>query len=542
MMQKKRWIKRKYTKFIIFLIISSIPWFIIFLVTKTIETQNNTHSDVKILNYDTLKVKSPVNHTDFEILKQKFTDPSQVTEACLTCHNQRHKEVMGNAHWAWGRENIRENGDTVFSGKNNIVNNYCIATNTNSWKCTSCHIGYGWDNKDFDLKDYKRIDCLACHDTTGAYEKEPLGAGYPVKEKQNFADKTYFPPDYNFVATHVGKPDIDNCGKCHFFGGGGNNVKHGDLSSDLYHADKYMDVHMDESGNDMTCTDCHETKNHVMKGKLVSVSDMSHDRLSCEKCHEGDIHSNNVLNRHSQKIACQTCHIPEYAKGIPTKLEWNWGDAGKLDKSGHKITEKDSMGNVIYATPKGTFKWGTHVIPEYIWFNGKADQYVYGDKIEDTTKVLQMIKLAGSYDDPNAKIIPVKIHRGTQIFDTENMTLIIPHIYGHDSTAYSEGLNWDIASKKGMEYAGLPYSGKYSFIKTEAAWPLNHMVSPAENALQCIDCHSKDGRLANLDGFYMPGRDNNNFFDTLGILFIIASFLGVLVHSIIRIKKKKNII
>ena len=42
----------------------------------------------------------------------------------------------------------------------------------------------------------------------------------------------------------VGLPTRDNCGKCHFDGGGGNNVKHGDLDESLYFPQKDLDVHM----------------------------------------------------------------------------------------------------------------------------------------------------------------------------------------------------------------------------------------------------------------------------------------------------------
>ncbi len=35
---------------------------------------------------------------------------------------------------------------------------------------------------------------------------------------------------------------------------------------------------------------------------------------------------------------------------------------------------------------------------------------------------MKMNELFGSYDDPDAKIIPVKIHRAKQIYDTVNRT------------------------------------------------------------------------------------------------------------------------
>ena len=539
-MSENNSIKNKWVKFVIYAAVTILPWVIIFAVSKVLEKRNEPSEYIKIVNYEKKEHKSPVDHGEFEELQKDFKTPMEVTEACVSCHNKRHTEIMSNAHWTWDRERVRENGETVLSGKRNVINNFCIATNTNTWKCTSCHIGYGYKDNEFDFSDYTKVDCMVCHDMTGAYEKEPLGSGFPVDEKQAYSDKTYFPPNYNYIAANVGSPDVENCGKCHFFGGGGDNVKHGDLSSDLYHPDKKMDVHMDvgEDGNDMTCIDCHKTENHEMLGKLYSLSSSDEGRLMCTECHEGAVHQNNTLNRHSNKIACQTCHIPEYAKGVPTKMVWDWSTTGRVNEDGSFIVEKDSLGNVTYKTPKGSFEWATHVTPDYVWFNGTGENTVYGDIIQDTTQILKINKLNGSYDDPKAQIIPVKIHRGKQIFDPVNKMLIIPHVYGKDNTAYGVGLDWDLAAKKGMKEAGLPYSGKYSFIETEMYWPLNHMVSPIEDALKCIDCHSQDGRLANLDGFYMPGRDQSNMLDLLGIGLIFAAIGGVFIHGGIRFMKR----
>ena len=541
-MQEKRDLNCRIRKIIIYSLILLLPWYLIFVIGYSIKDSQVVISDSIKVDYNIDTLPSIVDHSKFEVLKQKFTSPKQVTEACVSCHNKRHKEVMASSHWSWNRESVRPNGDTVKIGKENVINNFCIATTSNRWKCTSCHIGYGWKDNKFDFTDYKNVDCLVCHDTTGAYEKQPLGSGFPVEEKRAFSNKTYFPPNYSYIAKNVGKPRIENCGKCHFFGGGGDNVKHGDLSSDLYHADKKMDVHMAKDGANLSCIDCHQTERHNITGKLYSVSNNNKNRATCEECHKGDVHKNNTLNRHTNKIACQTCHIPTYAKCKPTKMVWDWSTAGKLDKRGKQFKEYDSLHNVTYKSAKGTFKWETNVTPEYTWFNGTADQYIPGDVIEDTTNAVILNKLFGSYNDKNSKIIPVKIHRGKQIFDPVNKMLIVPHIYGHDSTAYHHGLDWNTSAEAGMKEAGLPYSGKYTFIKTEMYWPLNHMISPVGQSLKCIDCHSKTSRLKDLNGFYMPGRDHSIIIDLLGIVMIIGALGGILTHSIIRIFKSKHII
>jgi hypothetical protein len=57
-----------------------------------------------------------------------------------------------------------------------------------------------------------------------------------------------------------------------------------------------------------------------------------------------------------------------------------------------------------------------------------------------------------------------------------------------------------------MKDSGAPYSGKFDFIKTEMSWPITHMVAPKEKAMGCVECHSKDGRLAGIQGVYLPPR------------------------------------
>lgn len=475
---------------------------------------------------DTGKV---VDHSKFVELQQKFEDPRNVTEACLSCHNMTQYDVMKSSHWTWSRPYITDNGDTIEIGKTNIVNNYCIEISSNQARCTSCHIGYGWENDRFDFNDAKAIDCIVCHDQTLTYEKFPTAAGYPVESEKTFGGKTYYPPDYNLIAQNVGKPKLENCGSCHFSGGGGNNIKHGDLSKELS-ITKDIDVHMALDGLNMNCIDCHKTEHHEMAGKLYSVSSYDVNRLDCSDCHSDKPHANKTINDHVDRIACQTCHIPTYAKGTPTKIYWDWSKAGKFNDDGSQIVRKDSLGRVVYDTKKGEFVWDEDAQPEYVWFNGNARHYLLGDKV-DSNNVVQINSLLGSYEDKNSKIIPVKIHTGRQIYDPINQTLIIPHLFGDDSTSYWKNFDWDKAAATGMESVNLSYSGQYTFVESEMYWPLNHMVAPAENSLDCQNCHSQNGRLENLSGFYLTGRDSSRFFDVLGVLLVVLSIVGVTIHG-----------
>lgn len=507
----------------------------VFLLTSILFFSPNNQRNEKLVSLKEKYSKKPVksvDHSKFAVLQTKFTTPQQATAACISCHNGRDAEIMKSNHWNWEREEYIQGRGIVYLGKKNALNNFCIGAEGNEQSCAKCHIGLGMTDKQFSFTDNKNIDCLICHDNTGTYKKAPEKAGAPEDTL-----------DFNKIAQNPGKPQRTNCGTCHFLGGGGNNVKHGDLEVAMFDPAKEVDVHMASSGPDLQCVDCHVTKNHKMAGKMYSLSSMNRNRSACEDCHTEKPHNDDVINQHSYKVACQTCHIPVYAKVNATKMTWDWSTAGKL-KNGEPYVEEDSMGNHAYMSIKGSFKWAKNVKPDYIFFNGTANHYLLGDKIEDTTKVVVLNPLNGSYDDPESKIIPVKIHRAKQIFDPVNRMLIQPKLFAtkKGEGAYWKDFDWNLAALKGMQEVGLPYSGKYSFINTEMYWPVNHMVSTKDKTVACNECHTRNnGRLAGLGGFYMPGRDYSAGLELFGKVLIVLTFLGVLGHGTVRfISHKKN--
>lgn len=467
-----------------------------------------------------------VDHSKLPELQRAFATPQQVTLACLECHTESHKEVMKSSHWNWERLEYIEGRGIMALGKKNAFNNFCISASSNEQSCAKCHIGFGMKNSaSFDFESRANVDCMVCHDNSQEYHKGSKMAGYPARSV-----------NLTKVAQHVGSPTKMNCGSCHFYSGGGNNVKHGDLEQALLAADRDVDVHMAANGMDMSCVTCHTAENHVMKGKLYSVSSENINRANCQDCHTSSPHIEDVLNEHNERVACQTCHIPEYAKVNATKMHWRWSKAGKL-KDGKPYHIDNKNGDHTYLSIKGEFKWEKNVKPDYVWFNGTAEHYYLGDKVKEIP--VQVNKLNGSYDDKNSKIIPVKIHRGDQIWDPENKLLIQPKLV---STRPGDGgfwkyFNWDDAAAAGMKQVGLPYSGKYDFVETEMYWPVNHMVSPKEKALGCEDCHTRnDGRLAKLTGFYLPGRDSWPWLDFMGAAIFYMTLLGVFAHGFLRFR------
>ena len=491
------------------------------------QTKGDTLLSIKLRNYirkADRNLAPSVDHKKFAILKEPFATPQDATAACLSCHTERHKEIMNNNHWTWSRDEELKGKGNVSLGKKNILNNFCIGISGSEATCTRCHIGYGWKDKSFDFNNPNNIDCLVCHDNSGTYEKGKGMAGYPKESV-----------DLNYVAQNIGRPKKANCGVCHFWGGGGNNVKHGDLEKAILEANTDVDVHMGYDGEDMECTDCHITEKHQIAGKLYALSSENKNRATCTHCHTEAPHVNKLLNEHFIRVTCQACHIPEYAKVNGTKMWWDWSTAGKLEEDGKQIHESDADGNHNYLSIKGNFVYDDHAIPEYHWFNGTANHQLITDKIESVP--VQMNTLYGSYLDKSSKIWPVKVHRGKQIYDTVYNTLIQPKLWDpqYSDSAYWKAFDWNKAAAAGMKYLGLPYSGHYGFVETEMYWPLNHMVSKRDKALSCTDCHSRnDSRLAGLNDFYLPGRDKSSLVDGLGFAFIIFALFGVLVHGTLR--------
>jgi len=522
-----------FKKTILFILIIVFPIVILSMVlSKAIEDK----TDMEVLKEKYAEKHIPsVDHSKLKELQKDFESPHEVTAACLSCHTERGNEVMGNAHWNWEREEYIEGRGVVYLGKKNVLNNFCTGILSNEGTCNKCHVGYGWKDKNFDFKNPYNIDCLVCHDHTGTYEKASGGAGYPPMG--------ILAPDYKKIVAAVGLPRKENCGYCHFHSAGGNNVKHGDKEEALLNCDKNVDVHMAKDGLDMSCVDCHEAERHKMKGKYYAVSSSNTNRAKCEDCHGSFPHAKSKLNEHTIKVDCRTCHIPTYAKVNPTKMYWDWSTAGKR-KDGLPYSTLDSAGREIYLSIKGDFNWEKDVKPEYVWFNGTADHHLITDKI--TTDTININTLFGTYNDKNAKIVPVKVHRGKQPYDTEYKTLIQAKLWDAEpgKGALWLDLDWEKSLKEGMAYAGMPYSGKYDFIDTRMYLPVSHMVSKAEDALKCEDCHTRsNGRLQNLNDFYLPGKTRNATVETIGFLMLLMSFIGVGSHAGIRFisyKKRKT--
>ena len=403
------------------------------------------------------------------VVQGPFRAPQDVTRACLACHPGA-ASVMKTAHFAWLGEPVEVPGRAgkVRIGKRNLLNNFCISNIGNEKSCTKCHAGYGWTDARYDFAKVENVDCLVCHEHGSGYVKGPGGLPGPKV-------------DLVAAARSVGTPRRENCLVCHVYGGGGQAVKHGDLDSSLEHPFADDDVHMGKLG--FQCVDCHGGKDHRLRGRAFSVSVEGSNGVACTDCHTTREHGDDRLEAHVRSVSCEACHIPSFARRIPTKAAWDWSKAGDAGR-----TEDPHA----YQKIKGEFVYEQDVVPEYRWFDRTVGRYLLGDRI-DPAEVTVLNPPRAGIGDPGARIWPFKVHRALQPYDAVHRILLPPVTGG--AGGYWTTFDWDASLRLGAKAAGLPYSGSYGFARTEMYWPLAHTVAPKEQALRCDDCHGAAARM-----------------------------------------------
>jgi hypothetical protein len=304
---------------------------------------------------------------------------------------------------------------------------------------------------------------------------------------------------------------------------------------------------MDAEGLDFTCGTCHKTSSHDVagsrytptakddKGVQVRGKAGSGNPATCVACHDNAPHKKEArLNQHATKIACQTCHIPTYARGgIATKMTWDWSTAGKRDgRQAHRAEGRQGPHHLRIA--QGRLHPGRERQARIRLVQRQRAIHAAHRQDREDRAAHPINKMGGSPTDGKSMIWPMKVFRGSQPYDPVNKTLITPHTAGNDDTGYWKNLDWDKAVATGMKDSGAPWSGKVDFIKTEMSWPITTWSRPrkrrwaASNATQGRPAGRHPGRVS-------PARDNNKLVDTAGWAIVLLTLLGVIGHGALRI-------
>ena len=427
-------------------------------------------------------------------------DKYEGSKTCIQCHEDKVKEVFTSLHYQWIGETTDIVGKkTVEYGKRFAYNDYCGAVFFNgtvpiNWignatlkvapkgkeelkgkfiasGCSMCHIGFGIvPSKNMSREQLENIDCFVCHVPgylAGAVGEKKKKSRVLIKEDNIFKRVPNQDLNYKELAKKIKKkPDKENCLACHAFSGGGPGFKRPNIDPSLMgNVSEDVDVHL---ARGLVCVDCHKAEKHRISGRAMDTWEIEGERVKCEDCHTSEPHKNNVLNKHTKTVACQTCHIPNFARVFPTDVKRSWKEVEFSDKFGRWEPKVELKGNVT---------------PVYAWWNGKDRvAYLYPEKAKVVDGKIYLFKPVGSIDDPNSKIYPFKYHEAEVPFDKKKK-IPIPIKVG---MVFATG-NVTKAISLGAKQSGLEFTGEYVTLVRYMA--VNHGVVPKEKALQCSECH-----------------------------------------------------
>lgn len=382
---------------------------------------------------------------------------------CEVCHPGAAKEFLNSVHWKHASkvdnvENIDPNQEygmknriyTMCNG-NDIVNNLKeIPPSPETGKtkysgCNSCHPGnHIQDVGSTGPEAEAAVDCLVCHSSTYDHSKRK-----PYKDEKG---NVVLGQDRSTeAALSIATPTVKNCMTCHEAAGGGVLVKRG------FAFNKEHDVH---AARGMVCVDCHKTKNHKIPTGY-DPNNWAHDgvRLSCTDCHTAKPHKDEDYNRHTARIACQTCHIPR--------------TGGAFAKD---FTKWEQLSNKFYE-PTTLKKEANETAPVYAWYNLTVANRP------------DFIGPKGDRKDGKSKIYPFKIFQGKAYFNKKDGQLLAmdfaPPMATGDTLAGVAAAATTLGIK---EYEPVPGWQTIYFGS-------NHQVAAKEKALTCYNCHAPNGVL-----------------------------------------------
>lgn len=389
---------------------------------------------------------------------------------CVGCHEQEVHTFSTSNHYQ-------------VKGKLGVINDFCGYPDIN-WGpgklkningilldggCATCHAGMGAKpTADNPLN----ADCLICH--ASEYRRTAV----QVDGVWRFtADVAKMPAKISIQE----EPSRYSCLVCHAYAGGGCNNKRGDMSDALVNPTPATDVHM---GNGMSCVDCHLTSDHRIAGQGVDLRiDEGVPMRACTDCHNPQSDHPEKVRLHLDKVACQSCHIPEYARFVSTDM--------LRDYRSSEVNERG-----LYE-PKITR--GSNVIPTYAFWNGGSGFYDFRAPASDGQ--LMAYPLGGIND---GKLYPFKLH--TAILPQDLLTkAILPAKAG---IVFQTG-DMDAAIRAGALEAGFNLAQGYTFINTQRYMGVFHEMPPADQVLDCADCHEGTNRMDFAALGYTPKATRN---------------------------------
>ena len=244
---------------------------------------------------------------------------------------------------------------------------------------------------------------------------------------------------------------------------------------------------MSIAGADLNCLDCHTAQNHRIAGKGSDLRETDLDEeMACTTCHAEKAsstgHETADVNRHVSRVACQSCHIPTYAK--------NAADTPATEATETHRTWKTSDASAPPYHPSSTR--ANNLTPKYRFWNRYSYNYVLGEaaQFDPETGAYPTSRPDGGVDDasPDNKLYPFKYKTAEQPMRTGTKELIAldTNVFFRSADAQNRAT---LAVKAGLRNMCYSEEDAFSWVKTDTFQLLNHQVSPASQALTCAACH-----------------------------------------------------
>lgn len=397
---------------------------------------------------------------------------------CLACHTKEAKDVYQSVMYQWeGLAPSMTTGPPI-QGKTTGINSYCGSILGDWPVCGGCHIGLGAmpePAQNPSTAQLENIDCMLCHQAEYRRVKNAEGMFVPDPSMTITMDQ---------AVQSIHRPNKYNCLQCHAKAGGGDAVKRGDLA--LAHTqtkDAHFDIHMSTMGGNLECKECHTFMNHKVAGKGSDLrpTDLT-DRIHCEGCHDGKLttqgHKTSKVTDHVARVACQSCHIPEYAKDASDTAEFN--EATELHRDWHETHATQPPFHPV-ATK------ANNVMPKYKIWNGKSTNLNLFDvsAIDPETGNYPTSRPEGSVNDPDSKLYPFKYKTATYPMISATKQMIALDTFEYIKVSGDA----EAAAVAGLINMKLSPDTPYEWIVNDTYQLINHQVPPSFEALQCDDCH-----------------------------------------------------
>jgi hypothetical protein len=294
----------------------------------------------------------------------------------------------------------------------------------------------------------------------------------------------------------VHKPVRSNCLQCHAKAGGGDAYKRGDIT--LAHGnttDTTFDRHMaiGSGGSNLQCQSCHKVSNHRIAGRGSDLAPTDYDfpmGCSTTECHttKGSPagHTTQAVNRHIDRVACQTCHIRTYGK--------NASDSAASEATEYHRDWSLSHFNSVTGLWHPTSYLMNNLIPIYRFWNKYSTNYLLYDVTarNPLTGNYTTSKPIGTINDLTtaSKLYPFKYKTAYQPIATNLKVLIAV-----DTSVYWATGNYLAAVAAGIANMGFSSNTPYTFVNTETNQLITHGVPPAAQVLTCNECHGSTAQM-----------------------------------------------